>query len=62
MISAGGAPDQNAQERLATDREVAGLRDRVALLEARLELVESALTSRERGWVLGLLRLFVGRR
>lgn len=62
MLSAGGAPDLNAQERLATDREVAGLRDRVALLEARLELVESALTSRERGWVLGLLRLLTGRR
>ncbi len=62
MLSAGGAPDLNAQERLAMDREVAGLRDRVVLLEHRLELVELALTSRERGWVLGLLRVLTGRR
>jgi hypothetical protein len=62
MLSAGGAPDLDAVDRLAAAREVAQLRDRVALLEHRLELVELALTSRERGWVRGLLRLLVGRR
>ncbi len=62
MISAGGAPDLDARERLAADRDVASLRRRVTLLEHRLELVELALTSRERGWVLGLLRLLAGRR
>lgn len=62
MLSAGGAPDLDAEERLATARQLARLRDRVAQLEHRLELVELALTSRERGWVRGLVRLLVGRR
>jgi hypothetical protein len=62
MLSAGGPPDLDAAERLAVVRDVALLRDRVALLEHRLELVEFALTSRERGWVRGLLRLLAGRR
>lgn len=62
MLSAGGFPDPEADDRSAMARQLDGLRQRVALLEHRLDLIEVALTSRERGWVRGLLRSVIGGR
>lgn len=62
MLSAGGAPDPEADDRQATARQLATLRQRITLLEHRLDAVELALTSRARGWVPGVLRAVLGRR